>query len=325
LHTNGGKASWYALLQEAAAQAQSIDPGHPVTTANGEISEIGNPALKADDATLSSGNFVWGVNSYRGKNFDQAFFTEMSTRTAKPFYISEFGCDAYNGTRGMEDAALQDIYIRSQWADISANLASSGNTCAGGLVFEWCDEWWKGDAITLSTATIGQGGVNGNSYHDTETDWINGAYEDYCMNEEWWGLVSVAPGTTTRTPRLAYDSLRSLWINSTNAATTSSVSILFQSGVKSYPNPFMAGRDTARIQFTVNGAPGLEVIIYDLAGRKIFQPGAIIDLGAGKMSVDWDGKDDNNNFVAAGLYICRVKAKTVNQEETKYWKIAVVK
>jgi len=139
----------------------------------------------------------------------------------------------------------------------------------------------------------------------------------------------VAPGTTARAPRLAYNSLRSLWSPYANVAASSSTitvpSSLFQGGIKSYPNPLLAGRDTARIQFTVNGGPGLEVIIFDLAGRKIFQPGNIIDLGAGVMVADWNGKDDNNNIVPAGLYICRVRAKTAIQEETRYWKIAVVK
>jgi hypothetical protein len=317
---------------------QSIDSNHPVTTANSEIFEVGDASLKADDLTLSATNFVWGVNCYRGKNFNDAFFTEMSTRTAKPFFLAEFGCDAWNGLSNVEDDSLQDTCIRSQWADISANLASGGKTCSGGLVFEWCDEWWKGDKVALTTSTISLGGVGGNSIHDTENDWYNFAYDDYYMNEEWWGLVSVAQGTTNRTPRLAYNSLKSLWyspdnVNTSTGTTTTTTSSVASSGiiqgvVRNFPNPFLAGRDTTKVRFTVNtvnGSPTLEVIVFDLTGRKVHQLDNIIDNGNGEMEADWDGKDDNSELAPAGLYICRVKAKNATEEEVRYRKIVVVK
>jgi hypothetical protein len=328
-HTAGTEAAWYAFLKQVAAQVQSIDPNHPLTTANQDIAEIGNSALNADDATLSSSNFVWGVNAYRGKDFNQAFFTQMSTSTAKPFFISEFGCDAWNGTKGMEDDSLQNIYISAQWGDIAANLASSGKTCSGGLVFEWCDEWWKGDTTPNTPSTIGGGGVNGPNYHDTETDWINLAYtDDPCMNEEWWGIVAVASGSYTapvRAPRSAYYSLRSIW-NPSQATTSSMVTTnIIQNEIKNYPNPFIAGANTTRIQFTVSGSPDIEIMIFDLRGDKICQLNNIVNLGSGLMSAIWNGKDENNNIVSAGLYICRVKATMSGMEETKYRKIAVVK
>jgi len=322
-HT-ASKAAWYTLLKEAADKAHSIDPNHPITTANQDITELGVSALNADDTTLSSLD-VWGVNVYKGKDFSQAFFTEMSTRTAKPFFLSEWGCDAYNGDKGAESQSLQASYIGAQWAGIGANLTSNGKACLGGLVFEWCDEWWKGDTIALTTSTIGGGGVKGSSYHDTENDWVNSAYtDDIYMNEEWWGLVSVAAGTALRTPRLAYYALKDLW-NPSQAVASSSVTTLIQNEVKNYPNPLIAGRDVTRVEFTVAGAPQLEVVIFDLRGGKVFQQDNIVDLGSGLMSADWNGRDENNNIVPAGLYICRVKAKTPDREETKYRKIAVVK
>jgi hypothetical protein len=225
----------------------------------------------------------------------------------------------------MEDQNMQASYITSQWGDINSNLTSNGNACLGGLVFEWCDEWWKGDTISNTPSTIGGGGVKGVSYHDIETDWINSAYtDDPDMNEEWWGIVSVAAGTTARTARLVYYSLKNLWNPSLVASSLTNAAPI-QGEVKSYPNPFVAGRDKARIEFTVNGSPQLEVEIFDLRGNKIYQQNNISSLGSGLMSADWDGKDDNNNFVTAGLYICRVKAKLAGMEEIKYRKIALVK
>jgi hypothetical protein len=50
--------------------------------------------------------------------------------------------------------------------------------CAGGMVFEWNDEWWKSD----------DGGWD---EHDTTASWQNGAYPDPTIQEEWWGLVDI--------------------------------------------------------------------------------------------------------------------------------------
>ena len=36
---------------------------------------------------------------------------------------------------------------------------------------------------------------------------------------------------------------------------------------------------------------------------------------AGSYEVTWDGKDDFGNHVASGVYICRLKAESRNDEE----------
>lgn len=316
-HTDS-PSGWFQLVQEAAAKAHSLDSNHPVGTDCGENTVIGVSALGTTDAALADLD-IWLPNIYRGKSFGE-FFTEMSTRTAKAYIVGEWGCDSYNGVKLLEDQSAQDEYIRFQWAEIAAKAAE----CAGGCVFEWSDEWWKGATTPGDASTLGQGGVNGTNSHDTAADWTNTAFDnDPNMNEEWWGLVTVAQGVL-RSPRLAYYSLRELW--STAAATVSNASSgIIQGSIKSYPNPFIAGRDTARIEFTVTGEPAVEIAIFGLAGDKVFQLENIVDLGSGVRAADWTGKNDDGNFVPAGLYICRVKAKAGGREEVKYRKIAVVK
>ncbi|MHB9155923.1 MAG: hypothetical protein ACYC5N_09600, partial [Endomicrobiales bacterium] len=307
----------------AADRAHGLDADHLVTTANQEVYEIGFSSMNTGP---SSSVDVWGVNVYRGKSFGQDFFTGLSTRAAQPFFLSEWGCDAYNGTSGGEDKSLQDTYIRNQWQEIEANLVSAGKTCSGGTLFEWCDEWWKGATIPGNPATMSQGGVYGPTFQDTAADWTNGAYtDDPSMNEEWWGIASIREGTTQRNPRLAFYSLRDFWGGSAVVDIPSSSSALLQTEVRNYPNPFVAGAEPTRIEFVVSGTPAVEISVFDLAGRKIGDIAETPATAAGTVTADWWGRDESGVFVPAGLYVCRVKAKTAEKEEIKYRKIAVVK
>ena len=81
------------------------------------------------------------MNLYNGKTFGSLFATYPSS---KPFFISEWGCDSFDGRIGAPNEAMHSEYIKSQWQDISAHLSHMGKTesCIGGCVFEWCDEWW---------------------------------------------------------------------------------------------------------------------------------------------------------------------------------------
>jgi hypothetical protein len=37
-------------------------------------------------------------------------------------------------------------FLTTQWNTIKANLKAGPNwVCAGGFIFDWCDEYWKGD------------------------------------------------------------------------------------------------------------------------------------------------------------------------------------
>ena len=92
---------------------------------------------------------VWGINSYRGNTangFDNLFDTYNAVST-KPLLITEFGCPGTTHTAQGEivnmpqNAKDQADYMRSHWNDIAAHASS----CSGGYIFEWTDEWWKGN------------------------------------------------------------------------------------------------------------------------------------------------------------------------------------
>jgi hypothetical protein len=188
-------SDWYSLVNECAQAAQNVDPNHPVTAA---CQDVGEGEIGIYDSSVPDMD-IWSVQVYRGASFG-GLFTSFASKSSKPLLLTEFGCDAYNGTLQSEDQATQATYIDSQWTEIKNNLSSTNasNVSIGGCVFEWSDEWWKHS-----------GGLN--SVHDTESDWINPGYSDPNMNEEWWGIVSVTTGTYHKTQRQAWFTLQAWW------------------------------------------------------------------------------------------------------------------
>jgi len=191
-------SNWYSLVNECAQLAHSADPNHPVTAScqdvgggiEGEIGSYNSLVPYMD---------IWSVQLYRGSSFGN-LFTSFATKSSKPLLLTEFGCDGYNGSIGSEDQNTQSTYLDSQWTEIKNKLSSTdpSKVSIGGCVFEWSDEWWKHS-----------GGSN--SFHDMATDWTNPNYSDPNMNEEWWGIVSIAPDTYHKAQRRAWYTLQGWW------------------------------------------------------------------------------------------------------------------
>ena len=193
-------SDWYSLVNDCAQAAHNVDPNHPVTAACQDVAGGIEGQIESFDSSVPNMD-IWSVQIYRGDSFGN-LFTSFAGNSSKPLLLTEFGCDAYNGTIGSEDQDTQSTYIDSQWAEINDKLSStnSSNVCLGGCVFEWSDEWWKHS-----------GGSN--SVHDTATDWTNYAYySDPNMNEEWWGIVSITTGTYHKTQRQAWYTLQAWWV-----------------------------------------------------------------------------------------------------------------
>lgn len=309
--SHADKVAWYSCLNTACAMAHAEDSSHPVGTAHQGIGDIGS--VYADSTTLS-GLDVWGINVYDGPSFGNTFAV-MAASTTKPYFFTEWGSDAYNGLVSAEDERMQSDCVAAQWGEIAANLAVNGKTCSGGTVFEWSDEWWKNWSDTGAD----------DPKHDTIADWTNTDYSDPGMQEEWWGIVAITSGTTQRRLRLAYYALQDAW-NPTVSSTTSAganPALIIQGPVHSYPNPFRAGADAATIKITVNGTPEITAEIYELTGRKVCSLRDITVIGDERV-LRWRGADSEGDTVPAGLYICKITAKSGGREETKFRKIAVI-
>lgn len=184
--------------ESLARQVKALDTNHPVVAIFGDIEIPGlNPLRRSDENTnqpVSTETIVndicpsvdfWGLNIYRGATFG-SLFTQWSSITAKPMFLSEFGTDAYHSTfldmlDGTEDESLQAAFNRNLWYEIATNLSALilSGVCVGGTVFEWGDEWWKARPI------------DGASIELQENLGYFGGQADGFANEEWFAIVAV--------------------------------------------------------------------------------------------------------------------------------------
>jgi hypothetical protein len=74
---------------------------------------------------------------------------------------------------------------------------------------------------------------------------------------------------------------------------------------QNFPNPF---NPTTEIQFGVPRDSKVQIIIYDILGRKMK---TLVDnqIAPGTYRATWDGRDDNGLGVASGVYLYRIVAK----------------
>ena len=66
------------------------------------------------------------------------------------------------------------------------------------------------------------------------------------------------------------------------------------------PNPMF---NRVSITFTLPEKSHIQISIYDISGRMIWKHTG--EYSAGKHRIYWDGKDNNGNLVATGVYILR--------------------
>ncbi|MDR2436814.1 MAG: hypothetical protein LBD17_01900 [Endomicrobium sp.] len=80
--------------------------------------------------------------------------------------------------------------------------------------------------------------------------------------------------------------------------------------LKAYPNPWIPGGKNSNqgtlsdgITFADLSPAGGEIYIYDPLGELIIK----LSWESGNKSVKWDGKNDNGEYVASGVYLWRQK------------------
>ena len=112
---------------------------------------------------------------------------------------------------------------------------------------------------------------------------------------------------------------RPLVLAATGGARTFRVQLATQSGapvtgiterIRPYPNPF---RGQTGFLFAVARATGLQVGIYDLAGRLVRTLERKAD-GAGEYVMVWDGADAAGRSLTAGVYFARCRGGSVSAE-----------
>ena len=161
-------SSWYNLANMMAKKAYEVegDQYHPVMIINAWTVYMGDEDFGSTDPNL---NYVdmWGLNLYTRKEYHE-FFNFYEKITTKPLIITEFGIDSYDFRSGMEYPSVQADWVVREWQQISEN------SC-GGIVMEYCDEWWKGGDPWTQDPNGG--------YADT--------HPDNFSNEEYYGIMAV--------------------------------------------------------------------------------------------------------------------------------------
>jgi hypothetical protein len=180
----------YARVAEVAADIKRLDPDHPVATSFAPTAGIPTE----DDLRRLATVDVWGLNVYSQPGFFNRFldWRALVARVGvkRPFFMSEYGADAFDDRRGRADEAAQAAALRQQTAEIRAQLSARDPAlpCLGGTPFEWSDEWWKfGSWGTQDLGGFPNPGVAPDSF----------------ANEDWWGIVDM-----DRRPRAAYLALK---------------------------------------------------------------------------------------------------------------------
>jgi beta-galactosidase/beta-glucuronidase len=187
----------YSLFGEITDLIHAADKNHPVAIANGDVGFI--EVIKEECPNID----VFGSNVYRGAS-SRDIFERVEKELGLPFMYTEFGADAFDAKRGIEDTVAQAQYLQAQWQEIYEQSYGKGRVqnAIGGMIFEWSDEWWKyKQDVNLDK-------------HDTTASWGNAAYpNDYVegqnnMNEEWFGITSIgrpnSDGIYNVYPRAAY-------------------------------------------------------------------------------------------------------------------------
>jgi hypothetical protein len=183
----------YARVNAIAQDIKRLDPNHPVATSFAPTRDL---PVDADVTRLPAVD-VWGLNVYSQPGFFQRFqdWRLMMLRTGlrKPFFMSEYGADAYDNRAQRPDQVPQAASLTTQTQEIRAQSSARDPAlpCLGGTPFEWSDEWWKSG----SPASQDPGGFAN-----------AGVASDMYANEDWWGIVDI-----DRKPRQAYTALQKLY------------------------------------------------------------------------------------------------------------------
>lgn len=183
----GNEYERMVYLNNLADLVKSLDTTHPVITTSGG---------KMPEQWIIDGMHnidVWGLQIYHGLGFQNAE-KDWKYKSGKPMIFSEYGADSFNTGIWASDEDAQAYATKVLTNLILANSSARDpeNTCAGGTIFEWSDEWWKaGDPDNHNAGGHAPG---------------YGPYPDYNFNEEYWGIVRV-----DRTLKPAYYELKSIY------------------------------------------------------------------------------------------------------------------
>jgi hypothetical protein len=184
------------------------------------------PGIKLGEQSGKLNNLdSWCINIYRGPEFGGAgnsVFTQylalmnsFQTPLKKPLILGEWGTPhttrpigVYGQSSTQPVTNLDNVpesqmgqgqpyfgaqpvatFLTTQWNTIKANLKAGPNqVCAGGFIFDWCDEYWKGDPDNPNPPVMQIGGPDGS--------FNSGAFAGGYWDEAGFGITSAVDQST---------------------------------------------------------------------------------------------------------------------------------
>ena len=101
---------------------------------------------------------------------------------------------------------------------------------------------------------------------------------------------------------------------------------LFISDVFNYPNPFAANTTFTFQKNSINSPVDVDIKVYTIAGRLI-RSIKVVGLNDNFVKIDWDGRDQDGNFIANGAYLYKliVQSTDGNYKKSVLGKLAVIR
>jgi hypothetical protein len=218
----------FGRLIDAARSAGTSQGQNPFLTSavNDEFTpQTSWPAIKLGEQSGKLRNLdSWSINIYRGAQFGGAgnsVFTQYLAlmnslgSIKKPLILGEWGTPhttrpigVYGQSSRQPVTNLDDVpesqmgsgqpyfaaqpvatFLTTQWNTIKTNLKAGANqVCTGGFIFDWCDEYWKGDPDNPNPPVMQIGGPDGGFQGDA----FAGGYWD----EAGFGVTSAVDQST---------------------------------------------------------------------------------------------------------------------------------
>ena len=269
-------------IKRTTQNIKSIDPHHPVTSIlKDDFKYI--PTLVHNIKTID----IWGLNIYRGANFDQPanIFEQWTKVTPKPFFFSAYGTDSYFSysfeqkagrvykVKGIKNENVQSDYILGLYKKIVQHQAKDQNTeqCTGGFVFEFNDSLWKAGNPFTGLGKLPDGTPDGQDYTIYNTNGFiqKKSHPDNVANLEYFGIVDA-----DRNKKIIFNQLKEVYAPNTPIG----VKIPYQDQTKSitlqFDDVIKEGHTTIKETKTLPEAPkGFEPLTryYDITTTATFK------------------------------------------------------
>ena len=222
----------------------------------------------------------------------------------------------FNGTTNLidEDGPEMDLYFEGQEHFNDGDLVSENPT----LIAEISDE--NGINLTKEVGHVIEIQIDGETSKDV-TSFFSYDRDSYSDGKLKYHIENLNEGPHELTVK-AWDNLNNPSTKLVNFQVVQSDGIVLRN-VVNYPNPFIS--DTY-FTFRTLGGVGSEIIIkiYTISGRiiKTIESGQVED---GFNKIYWDGRDEDGDKIANGVYPYKLILKNGNESKEKIEKLVVLR